>query len=68
MDKKQKIFSCKTVSEFQTISTLNISDGAKQIYPKKQKKILRKDILQISKAVICRYSAKKVSLKMLAPV
>ena len=34
-DKKQEIFSCSTVSKFQEISTLNICDGAKQIYPKK---------------------------------
>ena len=31
--KKQKIFFCKTVAKFQEISTLNICDGAKQIYP-----------------------------------
>ena len=34
-DKKQKIFFCTTVSKFQEILTLNICDGAKQIYPKK---------------------------------
>ena len=35
-DKKQKIFFCTTVSNFQEISTLNnLFDGAKQIYPKK---------------------------------
>ena len=33
--KKQKILFCTTVSKFQEISTLNICDGAKQIYPKK---------------------------------
>ena len=36
IDKKQKIFFCKTVSKFQEILTLNnICNGAKQIYPKK---------------------------------
>ena len=35
LDKKQKIFFCTTVSKFQEISTLNICDEAKQIYPKK---------------------------------
>ena len=43
-DKKQKIFFYTPVSKFQKILTLNICDGAKQIYPKK-KKILRKDTL-----------------------
>ena len=33
--KKQKILFCTTVSKFQEISTLNICDEAKQIYPKK---------------------------------
>ena len=36
--KKQKIFFCTPVSKFQEILTLNICDGAKQIYPKKQKR------------------------------
>ena len=35
---KNKIFFCTTASKFQEISTLNIYDGAKQIYPKKYKK------------------------------
>ena len=38
LDKKQKIFFGTTVSKFQEISTINICDGAKQIYPKKHKK------------------------------
>ena len=37
-DKKQKIFFCTPVSKFQEILTLNIYDGAKQIYPEKQKR------------------------------
>ena len=36
-DKKQKIFFYTPVSKFQKILTLNICDGAKQIYPKKKK-------------------------------
>ena len=54
-DKKQKIFFCTPVSNFQKMSTLNICDGAKQIYPKKQKKILRKDSVRISEAVDGRW-------------
>ena len=38
-DKKQKIIFCTTVSKFQEMWTLNICDRAKQIYPKKQKKM-----------------------------
>ena len=63
--KKQKIFFCTPVSKFQKISTLNISDGAKQIHPKKQNKILRKDTVRISEL---RISVKKVSLKISPPV
>ena len=59
--KKQKILFCTTVSKFQEISTLNICDGAKQIYPKKQKNLLRRDILRILVAVIPRFDVKKVS-------
>ena len=40
----------------------------KQIYPKKQKKILRKDTLRISEVVVLRCSVKKVSLKILPAV
>ena len=42
LDKKQKLFFCTSVSKFQKISTLNIGDGAKQIYPKKQRKNSKK--------------------------
>ena len=50
------------MSKFQEILTLNISNGAKQIYPKKQKKnILRRDTLQILVAVIRRFNVKNVS-------
>ena len=35
-DKKQKMFFYTPVSKFQKILTLNICDGAKQIYPKKK--------------------------------
>ena len=35
-DKKQKIFFYTPVSKFQKMLTLNICDGAKQIYPKKK--------------------------------
>ena len=34
--KKQKSLFCTPVSKFQKISTLNICDGAKSIYPRKQ--------------------------------
>ena len=63
LEKAENIF-CKLVpingplSTFQKISILNIYDGAKKIYPKKQKKILRKDLL-ISEAVFWRCSVKK---------
>ena len=66
--KKQAIFFCTPVSKFQKISTLSICDGAKQIYPKKQKKILRKNTVRISEAVVGKYSVKKVSLKISPPV
>ena len=46
-DKKQKIFFHTPVSKFQKILTLNIGDGAKQIYPKRKKKILSTDTLRI---------------------
>ena len=36
-DQKQKIFFYTPVSKFQKVLTLNICDGAKQIYPKKKK-------------------------------
>ena len=62
--KAENIFLHTSIT-FQKISTLNISDGAKQIYPKKQKKILlRKDTMRISEAVVGRYSVKKVALKI----
>ena len=41
-DEKQKIFSCTPVTKFQKISTLNICNEAKQVYPKKQKKASKK--------------------------
>ena len=44
MEKKQKIFFCTPISTFQKISTLNICEEAVQIYPKKRKKIPRKDV------------------------
>ena len=69
LDKKQKIFFCPPVRKFQKISTLNICNKAKQIYPKKQKKkLLRKDTLRVSEAVIRKCCVKKVSLKILPPV
>ena len=67
-DKTQKIFFCAPVSKFQKISTLHIWNKAKQIYPKKWKKLLRKDTLRVSEAVVRRCSIKKVSLKILPPV
>ena len=69
LDKKQKILFYTPVSKFLKILTLNICDGAKQIYPKKKKKILTKDTLQISGAAIRRCTTvKKVSLKNSPPV
>ena len=41
-DEKQKIFFCTPVAKFQETSTLNICDGAKQIYPKKRRKDSKK--------------------------
>ena len=67
-DKKQKIFFHTPVSKFQKILTLNIGDGAKQIYPKRKKKILSTDTLRISVEAVRRYTVKKVSLKNLPPV
>ena len=68
LDKKQKILFYTPVSKFLKILTLNICDGAKQIYPKKKKKILRKDTLRISVAAVRRCTVKKVSLKNSPPV
>ena len=69
-DKKQKIFFCTPVSKFQEILKLNIYDEAKQIYPKKRKKILRRDTLRISIAVIRKFNLKKgvPYFKFLPPV
>ena len=62
MDKNQKTFFCTTVSKFQEMLTLNICDGAKQIYSKKQKKnVLRRDIPRTLVAVIKRFNLKKVT-------
>ena len=57
--KKAEISFVHTSIKFLEILTLNICDGAKQIYPKKQKKILIKDTVQISEAVVGRYSVKR---------
>ena len=46
----------------------NMGHRTKQIYPKKQKKVLRKDTVQISEAFLGRCSVQKVSLKILPPV
>ena len=62
--KKQKIFFCTTVSKFQEILTLNICDKATQIYPKKQKNVLRRDILRILVAVIRRFNVKRCPLSL----
>ena len=67
-DKKQKICLCAPVSKFQKISTLNICDETKLIYPKKQKKIPRRDSLRISVAVVGRFTVNKVSLNNSPPV
>ena len=64
-DEKQKIFFYTPVSKFQKISTLNICDGAKQIYPKKEK-VLRKDTLRIS--VAAEVYSKKGVLQNSPPV
>ena len=56
-------------SKFQKVLTLNICNGAKQIYQKKQKKnILRRDTLQMSVAVIQRCTVKKVSFNFKLPL
>ena len=67
-NKKEKIFFCTPVSKLQKISTLHICNKAKQIYPKKQKKLPRNDTLRVSEGVVRRCSVKKVSLKNLPPV
>ena len=54
--------------KIQKILTLNICNEAKQIYPKKQKKLLRKDTLQVSEAVIRKGCVKNAFLKILSPV
>ena len=67
---KSRKYFYTPVSKFQKISTLNICDGAKQIYPKKQtnkQKILRRDTLQISVAAVWRCTVKKLFLKILVP-
>ena len=48
--------------------TLNVCNGVNQIYPKKQKKILRKDTVGISEAGDGRSYVKEVSLKIVPPV
>ena len=68
MEQKAAKFLCALAPEFQKISTLNICHRAKQIYPKKQKKILRKDTVRTSEAVFRGYSIRKVSLKILPPI
>ena len=62
--KSRKYFYVQPASKLQKISTLNICDGTKQIYPKKQKMILRRDTLRISVAVVQKGTVKKVSLKI----
>ena len=44
--KSRKIFSAHQYQVFQKISTLNICDGAKQIYPKKQKDFKEKQLYE----------------------
>ena len=46
----------------------NICNGTKQLYPKKQKKILIRDTLGISVAVVHRCTVKKASLKISPPI
>ena len=58
-DEKQKIFFCTPVSKFQKISTLNIYNEATK---RNKKKILRRDTLRISEAVIWRNTVKKVCI------
>ena len=67
--KLQAISSVTLLKETPTqIFSLNVCDGEKQIYPKKQKKILRRDILRISVGAVRRCAVKKVSLKNSPPV
>ena len=54
--KSRKYFSAHRHQNFRT---LNICNGAKYIYPKKQKKILRKYTLQTTEAVVHRCSVKQ---------
>ena len=66
-DKKQKISFCTPVRKFQKTWT---SATKQNRFNKKKtkKKLLRKDTLRVSKAVIRKYCVKKVSLKILPPV
>ena len=54
------MFFCTAVTESQKTLTLNICNEAKQTYPKKQKKLLRKDTVRVSEAVIWRWCKKGV--------
>ena len=65
-DKKQKTFFCTPVRKFQKTST---SATKQNIFiQKNKKKLLRKDTLRVSQAVIRKCCIKKVSLKILPPV
>ena len=67
-DKKQKIFFCTPVTKLQKISSLNICNKAKQIYPKKQKKASEKKNSMSFRSSHPNVLCKKGALTNFAPV
>ena len=59
-EKKQKIFFYTPVAKFQKILTLNIYDGAKQIYSKKKKDSKERCFMNFSSSHMEVYSKKGV--------
>ena len=65
-DKKQKIFFCTPVTKFQKISTSNMCNEAKQIYPNKQKKASKKRYSKSFRSSYPKVLCKKGVLKNFA--
>ena len=64
----QNQIKSRQVTKFRKILTLNIAMKQNRLIKRNEKKLLRKDTLRVSQAVIQRYHIKKVSLKILPPV
>ena len=64
---KNRTYFLHTSINISEILILNICNGAKEIYPKKPKKILKKDTVRISEQ-LSEVSVKKMSLKISRPV